>query len=89
MTQSNISIRIDEKLKQKFDSLCEELGLTMSAAINMFVKAVVREQRIPFELSLNTPNAETLKAIEDVEKGIGLSQKFESAEDAINSMLED
>ncbi len=89
MTQSNISIRIDDKLKQKFDSLCEEFGLTMSTAINMFVKTVVREQRIPFEISMHTPNTETIKAIEDVEKGIGLSPKFNNAEDAIKSMLED
>ncbi len=89
MTQSNISIRIDDNLKQKFDSLCEEFGLTMSTAINMFVRTVVREQRIPFEISINNPNAETIKAIEDVENGIGLSSKFNSVEDAMKSMLED
>lgn len=89
MTQSNISIRIDDNLKQKFDSLCEEFGLTMSTAINMFVRTVVREQRIPFEISINNPNAETIKAIEDVENGIGLSSKFNSVEEAMKSMLED
>ncbi len=89
MTQSNISIRIDDNLKQKFDSLCEEFGLTMSTAINMFVRTVVREQRIPFEISMNNLNSETIKAIEDVENGVGLSKKFNSVEDAMKSMLED
>ena len=42
MTQSNISIRIDNQLKQQFDSLCNELGLSMSSALNLFVKTVVR-----------------------------------------------
>ena len=89
MTQSNISIRIDDNLKQKFDSLCEEFGLTMSTAINMFVRTVVREQRIPFEISMNNLTSETIKAIEDVENGVGLSKKFNSVEDAMKSMLED
>lgn len=89
MTQSNISIRIDDNLKQKFDSLCEEFGLTMSTAINIFVRTVVREQRIPFEISMNNLTSETIKAIEDVENGVGLSKKFNSVEDAMKSMLED
>ena len=89
MAQSNISIRIENSLKQKFDSLCEEFGLTMSTAINMFVKTAVREQRIPFELTLHSPNADTIKAIQDAENGIGLSIKYDNVEDAIKAMLED
>ena len=54
MTQSNISIRIDNQLKQQFDSLCNELGLSMTSALNLFVKTVVREQRIPFEIAAET-----------------------------------
>ena len=43
--------------------LCNELGLTMTAAVNIFAKAMVRRQGIPFEISLDVPNAETLAAI--------------------------
>lgn len=89
MSQSNISLRIDENLKKQFDLLCDKLGLSMSTAINIFVKTVVREQRIPFEISLNTPNKELQKAIEDVENGVGLSEKFDNVDDAIKSMLEE
>lgn len=89
MTQSNISIRVDNKTKEQFDSLCNELGLNMSTAINLFVKTAIREKRIPFEISLNTPNTNVVKAIEDAEKGFGLSKKFDSVEDAMKSMLED
>ena len=76
MEQANICIRIDKSVKEQFDKLCEELGLSMSTALNMFVKTVVREQRIPLDLSLHTPNAETRKAIEEAEKGIGLSKSY-------------
>jgi len=49
-----MTIRVDEQLKKKFDSLCDEFGLSNSAALNMFMKTVVRERRIPFEIKANS-----------------------------------
>ncbi len=46
-----MTISIEEDLKDSFSSTCKEIGLTPSAAFGIFAKAVVREQRIPFELS--------------------------------------
>ena len=89
MAHSNISIRIDDSVKKQFDVLCEEFGLTMSTAINMFVKAVVREKRIPFELSVNIPNVATRKAIEDAENNIGLSAEYHSVDDVMKAMLDE
>lgn len=40
----------DNSLKKSFDSLCEEFGFTTTAAITVFMKAVVRERKIPFEI---------------------------------------
>ena len=51
MSQSTFSVRMDDVLKDQFDSLCKEFGMNMSTAINVFAKAVVRERRIPFEIS--------------------------------------
>ena len=48
MAQATISARIDEKDKQAFDNFCSDVGLNTSAAINLFIKAVLRERRIPF-----------------------------------------
>lgn len=56
MAQTNINIRIDKNLKQEFEHLCNELGLNMSTAFNIFAKTVVRQQKIPFEISLKLPN---------------------------------
>ena len=53
MAQTNVNIRMDDSLKQQFDTLCNELGLTMSTAINIFAKTMVRQQGIPFEVSLD------------------------------------
>ena len=68
MAQTNINIRMDENLKKQFELFCNELGLTMTTAFNIFAKTVVRQQKIPFELSLNTNNMETLEAIEEVKQ---------------------
>ncbi|MCL2655479.1 MAG: type II toxin-antitoxin system RelB/DinJ family antitoxin [Coriobacteriia bacterium] len=51
MAQTSINIRTDENLKVQFDSVCNELGLNLSAAINVFMRAVVREREIPFKIS--------------------------------------
>lgn len=50
MSQATISIRVDRELKQSFDVLCEDFGITTTAAFNIFMKTVVRERRIPFEI---------------------------------------
>ena len=88
--QSNICIRLDKDLKKQFDYLCNEFGLNMTTAINMFIKAVVRENRIPFEITANVPNSETIKVIEDTEKGIGLSKSYSNIDEMFKDMeLED
>lgn len=51
MAQSTFSVRMDENLKKQFDGLCQEFGMTISTAINVFARAVVRERRIPFSIS--------------------------------------
>ena len=50
MSQTTMSIRIDSDLKQRFDVLCDEFGLSTTAAMMLFIKTVVRECRIPFEI---------------------------------------
>ena len=68
MAQTNINIRMDENLKKDFDGLCGDLGLTMTAAFNVFARIVVRQRRIPFEISMDIPNTETVAALEEVEQ---------------------
>lgn len=51
MAQSTLSARIDSNDKAKFDAFCSNVGMSSSTAINMFVKAVLRENRIPFDIA--------------------------------------
>ena len=51
---TSMTIRVDDQLKKSFDVLCDEFGLSNSAALNMFMKTVVRERRIPFEIKADS-----------------------------------
>ncbi len=48
MAQATISARIDAEDKERFDRFCNNVGLSSSAAIYMFIKNVINEHRIPF-----------------------------------------
>ena len=50
MGQATLSMRVDDTLKKKFDMICDDFGLTSTAAITVFMKTVVCEKRIPFEI---------------------------------------
>ena len=48
---AQISLRVDDELKRNAERAFDDIGLSMSTALNIFLKTVVRENRIPFELS--------------------------------------
>lgn len=53
MAQTTISVRMDDTLKKEFDSVCNDLGLSMTTAVIMLAKKMTREKRIPFEVSVD------------------------------------
>ena len=65
---ANVNIRIDSEVKKRAEQVFENLGLTASAAINLFYKQVIRTNSIPFELKAEIPNKETLEALKEVEE---------------------
>jgi len=67
-TTTNISIRMDAELKAQADALFAELGMNLSTAFNIFVRQSLREGRIPFDISLNHPNKETIAAMLEAEQ---------------------
>ena len=64
MAQATFSIRMDEKLKKQFDELCENFGMSATTAFNVFAKAVVRERKIPFEISAPEPKITKEQALQ-------------------------
>jgi DNA-damage-inducible protein J len=88
MAQTNISIRMDENLKKQFDAFCSDIGMSMTTAFCVFAKTVVREQRIPFEIKADDPNAETIKAIKEVESMIknGSGKTYNSVDELFEEL---
>jgi len=77
MALSTLTSRVEEEDKILFISFCDSVGLTSSAAINMFVKAVIREHRIPFEIKTDDPfysasnQRHLLKSVQQLRDGKG------------------
>ena len=68
MSQSTINIRVDGDDKKRFEQFCNDTGMNVSVAINMFIKAVLREHKLPFTIQSDMPNMATIAAIEEGEK---------------------
>lgn len=62
---ANLNIRTEKEIKESAEDILSQLGLTMSAAVNIFLRQVIRENGIPFELKLREPNPETMEAIRE------------------------
>ena len=79
MAHTIITAEVDAHDKADFDAFCSNVGLNTSTAINLFVKAVLRENRIPFEI---TPAADPFfsqenlayvkKSVQELRAGKGL-----------------
>lgn len=82
---AQISFRIDDDLKAEAESILNEMGLTMSAAITVFLKKVSRERRIPFEISADPfyskkNIAELEKRVEELRSGESTLKEHEPIE---------
>ena len=50
MSQSYLSVRVNETDKKEFEKFCSDVGMNVSVAINMFIKAVLQDNKLPFEV---------------------------------------
>ena len=50
MIYSNLSVRVEEPVKESFNNLCERMGMNASVAVNIFIRTMLREKKIPFEV---------------------------------------
>ncbi len=86
---TSVSFRIDTDLKNQADTLFNNLGLNMTTAFNMFLRQSVREGRIPFEVTINVPNSETIAAmLETIQLANEPNVKTYDVEDALIKLKE-
>lgn len=81
MAQSTLSVRLNSEDKQGFEAFCDQVGMNASVAVNMFVKTVIREQRLPFEVKADPfyskKNMERLKkSVEQLNSGKGTEHEL-------------
>ena len=67
MAKISTNISIDADVKKQAQELFADLGLDLSTAINIYLKKAISEQGIPFNVTRETPNSVTAKAIADSE----------------------
>jgi DNA-damage-inducible protein J len=87
-----IQIRIDDNIKSAADSLFSALGLDTSTAVRMFIAAAIENDGIPFAVKRTDnrrPNAQLREAMEDIRLKRSLHGPYTSADEAVQSMLED
>ena len=68
MATTNLNIRTDKEIKDQAEKIFAELGITMSTAVNIFLRTAVREHGIPFALKIDVPNDTTAAAIQEGRK---------------------
>jgi len=51
MSQTTFSVRMDSEVKKQLDDFCVQVGMNTTTAFNMFARAVLRERRLPFEIT--------------------------------------
>lgn len=86
MAQTNLSVRVNELDKKNFELFCNETGMNVSVAINMFIKTVLRERRLPFEIKMDPfyskSNTEYLeKIVSDMKTGKAKFEEHDLIED--------
>jgi len=82
-----IHMRIDPTLKDSVEQLLNQLGLTTTDAINIFLKQVVLTGGLPFPITMPKPNAVTLAAIQESDKII--TGQLSSKPQSVNSFFEE
>ena len=86
MAQTMVNFRMDSELKKSMETVCQEMGLSMTAAFTIFAKKVSKEKRIPFEISADPFYSESnmnylKKLIEDINSGHAKLVEHELIED--------
>jgi len=68
MATTNYILSINDTDKQRAEQVFNELGMTFSTGINIYIQTVSRQQKIPFELSLSSPLSAANIDISDEER---------------------
>lgn len=86
METLNLSVRVDANDKKSFEQFCDNVGMNVSTAVNMFIKAVLREQKLPFEVRSKTFDDIVSEKLQEAELEMNNTSKRYSKEEILESM---
>ena len=92
MAKVSTNISLDSELKKSAQELFSDFGLDLTTAVTMFLKQAVREQRIPFEIKREVPNAQTRAAMDEYYEMKAHPEKYKrysSFKEAMDEVLTD
>lgn len=81
-----LNIRIEPELKKEVEETLNDLGMNIADAVTIFFKQIVMTESIPFIIRKPKLNAETIKAINDAEKGINVSKEYTNLDEMWNDL---
>ncbi len=70
MAQTTFSVRMDSDIKRQFDDFCTQVGMNTTVAFNMFARAVLREKRLPFDITIESDPFYTKSNLAHLRRGI-------------------
>ncbi len=93
-TMSAINVQVNSQDKKQATEILKDLGLNMSTAINIFIKQIIKNEGLPFEISNPKPSKELLEALEEGEQIIkdlesGKRKGYDNMDDLIKSLEEE
>ena len=89
MAQVSMTVRMDSQLKKQFNELCNEIGMSVNTAINIFANAVVRTRSIPFKVGVynSEPEDNVLRDFYEFRKQVASSDRPELTMEEINEEI--
>ena len=90
MAKVSTNINLDPDLKKAGQLLFSNLGMDLTTAVTVFITQAVREQKIPFDISMNTPNSTTTAALneyEEMKRNPAKYKRYASFDDALEDVL--
>jgi DNA-damage-inducible protein J len=88
MATIDIRLRVHKELKTDAEAIFKQMGMTMSEAMRIFLSQCINSGGLPFKPHSKIPNAETIKALEESAKGIGVTSNV-SVEEMLNEIYQE
>jgi DNA-damage-inducible protein J len=84
---ASVTVRVDEKTKEEASRIVEDFGFDLSSVTRAFYRQIVRENRIPLNLSYEEPNRDSLESIREANAIIAKGEpSYKSAEEMFDAM---